>query len=336
MVWREIYERTKDLKSVDDMTEEVLKLDKEHPEWGLKKKFIKKNGKVDGFYFKRDIHNLGVIYGIDSDKAGSSGKVYMPADPAPGHQRTDPHSVSMYNLDQFTWSYQTEQPMKVENRMGMLTHPAWLVANSKNAETDPIHRGKWVREKLLGGFVRDVPITVDAKVPDDPHMTLREKFAVSEEEKCWNCHVKVNPLGFIFESYDDFGRYRTQEQIEYPENIIGNKKEQRAYFNYYKEVEVPIYKTKKVDPSGYLEGTGDKSLDGPVKDVPDLMSRLAKSEKVRQVFIRNVFRYFMGRNETLADSQTLIEADNAYVSSGGSFQELMVSILTSDSFIYRK
>jgi len=49
-----------------------------------------------------------------------------------------------------------------------------------------------------------------------------------------------------------------------------------------------------------------------------------------------VFRYFMGRNETLSDSQTLIEAEKVYVSSGGSFQELMISILTSDSFIYRK
>ena len=66
------------------------------------------------------------------------------------------------------------------------------------------------------------------------------------------------------------------------------------------------------------------------------MTRLSKSDRVRQVFIRNVFRYFMGRNETFADSQTLIEADRVYLKSGGSFQELMVSLLTSDSFIYRK
>jgi hypothetical protein len=96
------------------------------------------------------------------------------------------------------------------------------------------------------------------------------------------------------------------------------------------------YKTKPVDPRGFLEGTGDDSLDGPVKDVPDMINRLAKSDRVRQVFIRNVFRYFMGRNETLSDSQTLMEADKAYLESGGSFRELMVSILTSDSFIYRK
>jgi hypothetical protein len=44
----------------------------------------------------------------------------------------------------------------------------------------------------------------------------------------------------------------------------------------------------------------------------------------------------MGRNEMLSDSQTLIDADTAYVKSGGSFKSVIVSLLTSDSFIYRK
>jgi hypothetical protein len=52
--------------------------------------------------------------------------------------------------------------------------------------------------------------------------------------------------------------------------------------------------------------------------------------------IRHVFRYFFGRNETLADSKTLIAADRAYVESGGSFKALLISLLSSDSFIYRK
>ena len=44
----------------------------------------------------------------------------------------------------------------------------------------------------------------------------------------------------------------------------------------------------------------------------------------------------MGRNEMLTDSPTLIEADRAYRESGGSFKALLISLLTSDSFIYRK
>lgn len=77
-------------------------------------------------------------------------------------------------------------------------------------------------------------------------------------------------------------------------------------------------------------------LDGEFKDALELIHRLAESDKVRQVMIRHVFRYFFGRNETLADSKTLIAADRAYVESGGSFKALLISLLSSDSFIYRK
>ena len=44
----------------------------------------------------------------------------------------------------------------------------------------------------------------------------------------------------------------------------------------------------------------------------------------------------MGRNEMLTDSKTLIAADRAYVDNDGSFKVVVVSLLTSDSFMYRK
>jgi hypothetical protein len=58
--------------------------------------------------------------------------------------------------------------MPKDQRMGVLTHPAWLVAHSGNFDNDPIRRGLWIRKHLLGGMVPDVPITVDAKLPDEP------------------------------------------------------------------------------------------------------------------------------------------------------------------------
>jgi hypothetical protein len=73
-----------------------------------------------------------------------------------------------------------------------------------------------------------------------------------------------------------------------------------------------------------------------VNDAIDLIDRLARSKRVRQSIIRYAFRYFMGRNEMLSDSTTLIDADRAYLESGGSFDAVIVSLLTSDSFIYRK
>ena len=238
-----------------------------------------------------------------------------------------------WNIDYTNWNYPTVQPAKVPNRKGMLTHPAWLMAHSLNLENDPVLRGKFIREKLLAGTIPDVPITVDAVVPEDHHKTLRQRLEkATSSEYCWNCHERMNPLGLPFESFDDFGRFRTEESLEHEEKIITPANKKRVNFVSSR----PVYKTLPVNPKGYLAGTGDKSLDGEVKDAFDLTERLAKSQRVRQSFIRHAFRYFMGRNESLSDSKTLIDAEKAYAESKGSFNAVIVSLLTSDSFIYRK
>jgi len=247
----------------------------------------------------------------------------------------NPHTALFFNIDLNNWDYPTQQPAKMSNRKGILTHPAWLISHAQNTETDPVHRGKWIREKLLAGTVPDVPVTVDAVVPGDPHKTLRQRYDEKvKTEYCWNCHEKMNPLGYAFEMFDDFGRYRTQESLEYPENLIktydlkngkGLTKDMRD-----------IFKTLPIDTSGSLDGTGDPKLDGDVKNALELIDKLAQSTKVRQSIIRHAFRFFMGRNEQLYDSKTLIDADQAYLKSGGSFDAVIVSLLTSDSFIYRK
>jgi hypothetical protein len=98
---------------------------------------------------------------------------------------------------------------------------------------------------------------------------------------------------------------------------------------------IPAYRHPAVDTSGVLDMTGDPALDGPIENPIVLVNRLARSDRVRQVFVRHAFRYWMGREENLGDAPTLIAADRAYVQSGGSMKALIVSLLTSDSFLYR-
>jgi hypothetical protein len=178
-----------------------------------------------------------------------------------------------------------------------------------------------------------VPITVDAVVPEDHHKTLRQRLEMKTgEQYCWKCHQRMDPLGLPFEIYDDFGRFRRQERIEHPENLIEPAPNERGLHIDGR----PTYKTLPVDARGTLTGTGDEALDGEVDDAIDLAARLAKSARVRQSIIRHAFRYFMGRNEVLSDSKTLIDAERAYLENRGSFDAVIVSLLTSDSFIYRK
>ncbi|MFP6619697.1 MAG: DUF1588 domain-containing protein, partial [Pirellulaceae bacterium] len=196
-------------------------------------------------------------------------------------------------------------PFPKNQRMGVLTHPAWLVAHSGNFDNDPIRRGRWIRYKLLGGNIPDIPINVDAKLPDDKTMTLRERLHVTRAESCYKCHSKMNPLGLPFELYDHFGRFRFNEL------------------------------DKPVDTSSRIVNTGVTEVDGAVKTPFELIQRLANSTHCEQVFVRYVFRFFLGRNETLGDARTLQDAHQTYVASEGSMQALVTSLLTSDSFLYR-
>jgi len=225
-----------------------------------------------------------------------------------------------YNIKGYDWDFPVKQPFTLAKgkRAGILSHPSWLIAHSLNATTDPVKRGKWIRERLLAGTVPDVPITVDASVPEDPHKTLRQRYSVTEAQACWKCHQKMNPLGYPFEVFDDFGRWRDRENME------GLPKQGKNF------------ETRPINALGRLDGTGDPNLDGEVKDAYDLIQRMAKSRRVQQSIIRHAFRYWMGRNEFLSDSKTLIAAENAYIENGGSFREMLISLLTSDSFIYRK
>ncbi len=191
-------------------------------------------------------------------------------------------------------------------RMGILTHPVWLVAHSDATDNHAILRGRWIRERLLGDAVPDVPITVDAMLPDEPKSTLRHRMRVTRENYCWKCHQKMDPLGLPFEMYNHAGIYRTLEQ------------------------------GKPVDTRGEIIGSGDPALDGPVDNALDMIQKLAKSERVKQVFVRHVFRFWMGRNEELSDAPVLQAAYKAYDENNGSMNALLTSLLTSDAFLYRK
>jgi hypothetical protein len=197
-------------------------------------------------------------------------------------------------------------------RAGILTQPSWLTAHSTNFDNDPVKRGKWIYEHLLGGIIPDLPITVDAVVPEDPDKPLRARFEKTRETYCMKCHAKMNPLGMAFEMFDDVGRFREKELLRDNKTLV------------------------TVDSSGGIAKSGVPELNGPVDNALELMKKLADSPRVRQVFVRHAFRYWMGRNETLDDSPTLMAADNAYMESGGSMKALIASLLSSDSFLYRR
>ena len=221
-----------------------------------------------------------------------------------------------------------QQPVNVaQQRIGVLMQPSWLIAWSTNFDNDAVTRGRWIRERLLGGTVPNIPIGVAAMVPDEPHRTFRDRLAVTRDGRCWKCHQKMDELGLPFEQFDHLGRFRTAEKVVDAAATLKNidaKGKSRG----------PVYRDAALVTTGAIADSGDVKLDGAVKDPREMMRRIADSDLARQVFIRHVFRYFLGRNESLADARTLQDADRAYQAGGGSFKALVVSLLTSEAFLY--
>ena len=254
----------------------------------------------------------------------------------------------MYNMTMKDW--QPDQPLRLpENqRAGVLTHPAWLVAHSFNAENDPVRRGIWIYEKLLAGYVPDVPPDVDAQVPEDHSKTLRERMEFLRQDECWKCHHKVNPLGEAFEIYNHYGRWIDADYSDEEEKLLTRLRTFHEYeeddrtrsvfrmINHEELLASGRITSQPVNARGSFDEIGIPGLNGEFSDATEMCRILAKSPRVRQSIIRHAFRYFMGRNETLSDSSTLIDAERAYLESGGSFKAVVVALLSSDSFLYRK
>jgi len=235
------------------------------------------------------------------------------------------HPEAAYGFEE--WPEQ--QPVDLPGqRLGILMQPSWLVAWSMNFDNDPVRRGRWVRERLLGGRVPDLPLGVAAKIPDDPHRTLRDRLQVTRDASCWKCHRRMDMLGLPFEAFDHYGKPRQEEPVVDVEATARNiDKKGKAL--------APLHRGAPLVTAGDVAASGDPAIDGTVSSPAELVKRLAGSERVRQVFIRHVFRYYLGRNETAGDAASLQDADRAYVESGGSFKALLVSLLSSESFLYR-
>jgi hypothetical protein len=190
-----------------------------------------------------------------------------------------------------------------EPRGGLLTHASILSTQAKPNQTDPIHRGKFIREQFFCTPPPPPPPDLVVSPPVlDPRKTTRERFSEHREEpSCAGCHELLDPVGLIFENYDAIGRYRETEN------------------------------GAPVDATGYLAET---DIAGPIDGVAELSERLTESAEVRQCVIRQWFRYTFGRGETDADACTLDKLDTVFSRTGGDMNELLVALTQTDPFLY--
>jgi hypothetical protein len=96
-------------------------------------------------------------------------------------------------------------------RGGLLGQGSVLTVSANGIETSPVIRGVWLLENILGTPPAPPPDNVP---PIDPDVrgarSMREILARHRDNPaCFECHRKIDPLGFALEAFDPIGALRT-------------------------------------------------------------------------------------------------------------------------------
>jgi hypothetical protein len=196
--------------------------------------------------------------------------------------------------------------LPADERSGLLTQPALMAILGKANQSDPIHRGVFVRTRMICDVLQPPPGDVDITPPDlMAGLTTRERFDMHRTEpRCAACHALIDPIGYGFEHYDALGRYRAAEQGH------------------------------AVDASGMVAEGDDAS--GAFDGAPALASQLLGSRVFEGCVARQFFRFAQGRIETDRDACATSTLEAVLTESHGDLRELMIGITSTPAFRYRR
>ena len=95
---------------------------------------------------------------------------------------------------------------------GVLGQSAVMMATANGVDTQPVLRGVWVLENILGTPPPPPPKSVPALTPDTRGSTTPRELlsAHTKEVSCVRCHRQIDPVGFVLENFDPVGRWRTE------------------------------------------------------------------------------------------------------------------------------
>ena len=217
-----------------------------------------------------------------------------------------PHLREVYNTsdvleDEYPdiWNYTSELS---EQRKGILTRPAFLMAQSYTATSSPVRRGAWVLEQMLCEELNPPPdVDMEIPPPQDDAETIRDRLAIhSEDPYCYGCHQRIDPIGFSFENYGALGEYRQNWENGIP-----------------------------VDASGSI-------AEGEFDHVTQMLTLLANSPKVQTCYVQNWMEYALGRPLEEEDQCDLQRITQRFVSTNGHVPSLLLDIASSDAFLYTR
>ena len=110
---------------------------------------------------------------------------------------------------------------------GVLGHGSFLARHSLSEQSSPVLRGYTIRKRFMCEHIAPPPPGIDTMIGARPvATTTREKYLEhSTNEFCASCHQLMDPIGFTFEHYDEFGRFRDNDngfEIDTSGNLVAN------------------------------------------------------------------------------------------------------------------
>ncbi len=209
-------------------------------------------------------------------------------------------------------------------RAGILGQALFLAVTSKPAETSPTERGLYVRQHFLCQEIPPPPAGVNTTLPvvtDEKPLTGRERLAIHlSNPTCAGCHMLIDPIGFGFEHYDAIGKRRENEVITiYPTaDEIKTKR----------KVKPTEYKLD-IAAAGTVRGVKDSDFRSP----RELGQVLAATPGCQRCIVKQLMRYATGKPEEPEDQPAIDAALERFRASQFRFQELIIAIVTSESFL---
>jgi len=187
-----------------------------------------------------------------------------------------------------------------DRRGGLLGHGSILTLTSNGVETQPVVRGIWVLENLLGTPPSPPPPDVQPVEPDTRGVTtIRELMAKHRTiETCNECHRKIDPIGLAMENFDHLGRFRTR-----------------------------YGKNSPIDPAGEMpDGSKFDGLAGIRSYL------LARPEQFTKCLTEKLMIYALGRRLAFTDRDDIDGVVAQSVASGYGFRDLVKFVVASQAF----
>ncbi len=201
---------------------------------------------------------------------------------------------------------------------GFLHRPAFLASPSER--TSPILRGVHIRREIL---CNEIPLPpsedVDDKIEelgDIENQTNRARITqLTESTQCIGCHAQINPLGYLFERYDQLARPRTEEKIYDDKGVL------QKSWSINSAVTNP-----KLDPSE----TGATSLEDSIA----LTNAIAKGKTARACFAQKAFEFVRARRfDPETDGCALREMEKKVQT--GSLRDVLIDSIANEDIFWR-